>query len=196
MRGRRRSGAEGTRLLPGIVRRARTLAALPLAGVALFGTPAAAAPTSSAQGTPALIWRDVSRIAVQCVIVPRDGPRTLAVEAALCRSVVRQATAGAPARIGTIAIGDPALLAPGTVTLLVHASLAPAPGGRLLAFSIRPFRAATDQSSVLYGAAPRAALIPASAATSPALDAAVGAALSDLLPWRARPRGARAIDQN
>ena len=91
--------------------------------------------------------------------------------------------------VSTLDIGDPAILAPGAVTLLVHASIRPATGDRLLAFTIRPYRVSANQSGPFFGSAPRAI-----AMTDPAaLDDALTEALSETLPWRPKLDGSRPL---
>lgn len=136
--------------------------------------------------TPALIWQDISTIAVQCLVQPTSSPNH-ALQTAMCDKVRALASQGAPGPVTVVPQGDASMFAPGTVTLLVHASVQPAGRERLVAFAVRPFRLSADQNSILFGAAPRAATIPDSAAGSPALDAAMMAALSETLPWLARP---------
>jgi hypothetical protein len=68
--------------------------------------------------------------------------------------------------------------------LLIHAAVQDSAQGRQLLFTIRPFRAGRDDSVVLFGAAPRAVTLSDAGASAPALDAALGAALSEMLPWR------------
>ncbi|MEA1014822.1 hypothetical protein [Sphingosinicella sp. LY1275] len=165
----------------------QTLAAM-AAGALMVSTPAAAT-------TPLLLWNDVSRIAVHCLVVPDPAmAATRALQSALCDRVRTLAARGAPAPVVVVGFADPALIAPGTAVILVHASVEPAGrDGRLLAFSIRPFRVSAEQTSTLFGAAPRAAKIPVSGVASAALDKALGAALSETLPWLARPEGPRII---
>ncbi len=157
-------------------------------GASLLSAPAAAA-------TPPLLWSDVTRIVVHCLVVPDPAmPATRALQSALCERVRTIAAQGAPVPVEVVGFGDPALIAPGTAVILVHASVEPAgPNTRLLAFSVRPFRASAEQTSTLFGAAPRAATIPVSGVASAALDKALGAALSETLPWLARPEGPRVI---
>lgn len=128
---------------------------------------------------------------MQCVVRASAPEIRSALQALLCARVRAISAVDAPAPVVAIDIGDPAVLAQGTVTLLVHASAEPAPGGLLVAFTIRPFRAAAEQVSALYGAAPRAATISNSGAVNPALDAALEAALSETLPWLGDPHPRR-----
>ena len=159
-------------------------AALSLTGLSL--------PASASASTPALIWQGARALRVQCVVQTEAGSGVSPFQQSLCERVAKIAARGAPVPVSTIGLGDPKILSPGTVALLVHASVQPGPGKtRLLAFSLRPFRASTEQTAVLFGAAPRAVAIPQNGAASPVLDAAVAAALSETLPWQQRPQGPR-----
>lgn len=160
---------------------------------AMLSLSAAVPVTGAEAATPALIWRDVSRIGVQCLGAPGTAPGIRALQSAVCDRVRQLAARGAPAPVSVIQLGDPAIIRSDTVALLVHLSIQPAGRQRLVAFNIRPFRATAEQTSVLFGAAPRAAPIAASGAISPALDAALAAALSETLPWQVRPQGPRPI---
>ena len=152
--------------------------ALPLVAAAMATGQAGAA-------SPPLIWRDVAQIGVQCVVVPAPSALRASLQKLICDRVIALATPDAPGPVTAIAVGDPAILAPARVTLLVHASARPAPGGQLIAFTIRPFRVSQEQTSVLYGAAPRAATLPDAGtnARREALDAALVPALAETLPW-------------
>lgn len=144
--------------------------------------------TSSAEAsTPALIWRNMARINVLCLVQTDSGVETGALHDRICNSVRDTAARGAPAPVGIIALGDPAVLSPDSLTLLVQAS---ARRG-LLAFSIRPYR--TSEAPMLFTAAPRAVPLAASGGATKELEAALDAALSETLPWLSRPAGARPI---
>lgn len=154
---------------------------------------ASLATAAAHSATPTLLWRDAKRVVVQCLVQPTSSGN-LALQQALCGRVRAMAARGAPLPISTIGAGDPAVLAPGTVALLVHASVEPGASGRLLAFSLRPYRASGGQADILFGAAPRAVILPRAGATGPAVDAAISAALADTLPWQGVRRGPRRID--
>ncbi|HEX8308849.1 MAG TPA: hypothetical protein VF645_10575 [Allosphingosinicella sp.] len=143
--------------------------------------------TTATASTPALIWSDLARVNVLCLVKTESGVETGALHNRICNSVRDTAARGAPAPVGIIAIGDPAVLSPDSVTLLVQAS---AQRG-LLAFSIRPYR--TNDAPMLFTAAPRAVPLAASAGAAKELEAALDAALSETLPWLSRPAGARSI---
>jgi hypothetical protein len=91
-------------------------------------------------------------------------------------------------------LGEPAILQPGTTTLIVQAAVQanPAGEGRLLVFTIRPFSASGE--AVLHGSAPRAVALPASGLT-PAVEEALRAALAETLPWQAPQSGAARLIQ-
>jgi hypothetical protein len=150
-------------------------------------TMSAPAPAS----TPPLIWQNVSRIGIVCLVQSDTGIQT-ELQSDLCQRVRALVSEGAPAPVEILAQGDPALLAPGTVTLLIHGSVQTSDGQRLIAFTIRPFRVSSEQNSVLFAAAPRAAPLPPSA-TMAALDPLLAAALSETVPWLERPGSARPI---
>lgn len=146
-----------------------------------------AAPVQSASSS--LLWRDLSRVNVLC-LVRSDGADRLAFEARLCARARAAAARGAPVPVHTVPLGDRALLAADAATLLVHASVQPgARGDRLLALSVRPFRNSSEQTTELFGAAPRAVTLSDAAA----LDRALGEAVAELLPWQAISPGPRPI---
>lgn len=153
------------------------------------GEPAATAPAEAS--TPALIWRDVARINVLCLVQSESGVDTGPLQRRLCDSVREAAADGSPVPVLTIAAGDPALLSPDSVTLLVHASVQADPRGRQLVFLVRPFRNSNEPQ--LFTAPPRAVPLAGPAGPAPELEAALAAALSETLPWLSRSAGARPI---
>lgn len=147
----------------------------------------AAVTTATAEAsTPALIWRDVARVNVMCLVQTERGVDQGALHNRICNSVRDAAAAGSPAPVGIIEAGDPVMLSPDSVTLLVQASTQRG----LLAFSIRPHRSQSE--AMLFTAAPRAVPL-AGAGPAKEFEAALGAALSETLPWLSRPAGARLI---
>lgn len=147
-----------------------------------LGAAAALASGAAEAATPPALWQGIARLHIRCLASTASGIDDQ-LQRRLCAEVRELASAGAPVPVTAIGPGDPALLAPDSVTLLVHASVE----GGLIAFSIRPFR--NSDSPVLFGAAPRAVPL----GDESALDAALGAALSETLPWRAAPAGPRPI---
>lgn len=165
------------------------LAAL-VAGLSGAGSPARLPSSGVESSSPPLIWRDLSRLNILCLLNSDDADRQ-ALQARLCERARALAAPGAPIPVRAIPIGDPAVLAADEATLLIHASTQP--GGRderLMAFSIRPFRVSAEQTAVLFGAAPRAVRL---SAGDGELNRALDAALAEILPWRARPMAARPI---
>jgi hypothetical protein len=147
----------------------------------------AALPSVSSAAMPTLIWQGASAVRVQCLVGPGQDNAARPLQQTLCDRVVKQAAIGSPLPVSAIGFGDPQVIAPGTVALLVHGHIERDGDRRLLAFAIRPYRNSADQSSVLFGAPPRAALLTAAGAPTPALDAAILAALKETLPWRRGP---------
>jgi hypothetical protein len=161
----------------------RAFCALALLGAA----PVTAAPAQAA--TQPLLWQQATAVQILCVVAaPPAGSDVRAsnndLETELCDIVRALAADGAPVPVGPLGFGDPAILEPGTVTLLVHASVRNDGGERLVALAIRPFRPGGDDNAVLFGAAPSAVRLPAHGRGGDRLEAAVAAALAETLPWR------------
>lgn len=147
---------------------------------------------TAASNSPILLWTGVKRVNLLCNVVGGPGIDYIALRDRLCRDLTRLASKGAPMPVVTIALGDPAVLASDAVTLVVHASVTLHRQDRLLAFSVRPYRASSEQTAVLFGAAPRAApLFPSG--VNPVLDTALAAALSETLPWLAKSQAPQRI---
>ncbi|HMJ93734.1 MAG TPA: hypothetical protein VK472_06520 [Allosphingosinicella sp.] len=162
---------------------------LPLRGAAAVvilaacgGAPAVNGPAAAA--TQPLMWQQIARARVLCLVSSEVPADNRALQDALCARVREMAAEGAPIPVDPVGFGDPAVLEPDTVTLLVHASVQADGDGRLLIFSIRPFRPARPDSAELFGAAPRAVRLSGSALPGPELDSALAAALAQTLPWK------------
>ncbi len=149
------------------------------------GAPVATAAAEAS--TPAAIWRDVARVNVMCLVQTETGVDQGNLHKRICNGVRDAAAVGSPAPVQVVALGDPAVLSPDSVTLLVQASTQ---GSGLLAFSIRPYRSQSE--ALLFTAAPRAVPL-AGAGPAKEFETALGAALSETLPWLSRPAGARPI---
>ena len=147
----------------------------------------------AAATTPPLMWQQVTGINVLCLVRTDAGVDQGPLHDLVCKKVRDMAAEGSPAPVRIIASGDPAVLSPDNVTLLVHASVQGASGRRLLAFTIRPFRNSADQGQMLFAAVPRAVPLGNSPGNSPELEAALRAALSETLPWLTAPAGHRPI---
>jgi hypothetical protein len=158
--------------------------------------------TPAAASSRPLIWQGVESVRILCLVSQdsaqpkiEDEPARRALEAEIAARVAKLASAGAPVPVSRAAPGDPAILDPAVVTLLVQASVRADANGRLLALHVRPFRAGGVERALLFGAAPRAVRLPQSGATAPDLDAALAAILADTLPWLSRPAGLRLNSQ-
>lgn len=140
------------------------------------------APVQSA--TQPLLWQQAGEIRILCLVAPSTRPDAGTLQEELCDTVSKLAADGAPVRVSRVGFGDPAVLEPGTVTLLVHASVQGDGDQRLVALDVRPFRPGGDHNFILFGAAPRAVRIPGSGPGGDKLEAAIAAALAETLPWR------------
>lgn len=162
----------------GFLVRARAALVLPAA--------CALAPAGAEATTPSLLWSDARQVAIRCLVQSNTTGDSAAFEAALCARVGEIAGRGSPFPVKQVSPGDPALIAPGTVSLLVHASVERAPLGRTVAFTIRPYRA-TEGGDVPFGTRPLAVDL-GSASFPQALETALAEALAEILPWQ-RPSG-------
>jgi hypothetical protein len=147
--------------------------------------------SGAAAATPSLFWQDVARVQILCLVTTEAGVDSGPLRERLCGRVATLAGEAATVPVAALAPGDPKLLAPDAVTILVQFNAERTAAGPLLALSLRPFRASADAGNLIFSAAPRAVPL----ADAPALDAAIGAALSETLPWRARPAGPRPINR-
>ena len=152
--------------------------ALPILGTA----PLNVAPAQAS--TPVLAWQGAGSVRILCLVGPKTRRDAGKLQEEICDTVRKLAADRSPVPVSAIAIGDPAVLEPGTVTLLVHASVQSDGDQRLVALDVRPFRPGGDHNAILFGAAPRAVRIPGSGPGGDKLEAAVAAALAETLPWR------------
>ncbi|HYJ83871.1 MAG TPA: hypothetical protein VEW26_13640 [Allosphingosinicella sp.] len=134
--------------------------------------------------TPVLAWQQAGSVRILCLAGPKTRSDADKLEEEICDTVRALAADGAPVPVSRVGFGDPAVLEPGTVTLLVHASVQNDGGQRLVALDVRPFRPGGDHNAILFGAAPRAVRIPGSGPGGDKLEAALAAALAETLPWR------------
>lgn len=133
--------------------------------------------------TPPLMWQQVVSVRVLCLLQPHTLPERRQLESQLCDRVVTLASEGATLPVSAVGFGDPAVIEPDTLTLLVHGSIQPDEDGRLLVLDIRPFRAAREQSALLFGPPPRAVRLSDSGRLGETADGALRAALAEILPW-------------
>lgn len=146
----------------------------------------ALAPATAAATTPSLLWAEARQVAVLCLVQSIGTSDAAAVETSLCARARDLASRAAPYPVKRVPVGDPTLIDPDTVTLLVHASIERAPGGRMIVFTLRPSRP-SEGGDVRFGTAPRAVQL-GSGSLTPAVDSALAGALAEILPWQ-RPSG-------
>ena len=150
----------------------------------LFAAMSAATP--AAASTPVLAWEGARRVGVHCLVGPDQLANRRELQTQLCERVRTLAADRAPLPVSVLPPGDPRLIAADTVVLLFQAAVQTGGGGEpLLVFATRSFRA-TAAPSELFGARPRAVVLPAGG-VGPQLDGALKAALDETLPWRSRP---------
>lgn len=129
-------------------------------------------------------WQGVRQVSVLCLVTTDHGVDTGPLHDGLCRLVRDAAADGAPVPVSRVGVGDHTLLAADSLTLLVHASVEPVDGRRIMALTIRPFRVGGDDAGTTFGAAPRAVPLAGDGADQPALARAVRAMLAATLPWQ------------
>lgn len=147
--------------------------------------------TAAVPGMPAPIWQDVRQIQILCLINSDQGVVAGELHDRLCARVRDLAAAGAPAPVRVAAFGDPAIMQPDSLTLLVHVSISGAGGDRLAALAVRPWRN-DPASGMLFAAAPRAARVGSDPLA--ALEPALRAAIIETIPWAGNAHGNRETD--
>jgi hypothetical protein len=140
---------------------------------------AAASPVPQRPDMPALAAQGIARVNILCLVVDSSIER-LRLQERLCAHVRRIAAVGAPVPVETIGFGDPALIARGSLGVLVHAAVDRSGVTPMLILSMRPYRAEVTQTE-FFGATPVA--VPLGAGDRMP-DAALAAALDQILPWR------------
>ena len=163
--------------------RIRVVAGLALLSACNTGPMTAVAAQSS---IAPLLWRDVSRVQILCLVDTDRGVDSGALHDRLCLAARSIAAAGAPVAVEIITPGDPKVLAADAVTLLIHVSVRPRADGRLFALSVRPYRA-SDPGGQLFSAAPRAVLVEQGADGTVLIADALNGALAETIPWLAAP---------
>lgn len=141
--------------------------------------------------SPSLLWAGAKRLAVNCLVHTSTGD-SARLQAKLCDRVQSLAARSAPMPVLRAEAGDPAFIQSDTVILLVHASVERKPSASTIAFTIRPYRASGGEAEAFYGTAPRAMEL-ASASIEPALEAALSAAIAEILPWQQQSVTARPL---
>ena len=138
---------------------------------------------------PPAAYQNVQSIQVLCLLQADDAVAAQADTDRLCSAVEAIAGQGVDLPVAKIALGDPKVVGANRLTLLVHASLTTVNGQRMIALSVRPYRADADGAQVLFGATPRIAQFD----DDTDLNTAVSASLDSVLPWRGQPTGVRKI---
>jgi hypothetical protein len=156
---------------------------------ALSATARSDAQPAQSSPPPASV-RDVRRVQLLCLVASDGTAATTRLQRDLCTALRRLAGRGAPVPVEIAQLGDPAVLDPAALTLLLHASVERIGEAPVLALSLRSFRNGGPDTITLFGPAPRA--VPAG--DSNQIESALDAALNHVLPWRTAPRGARPID--
>ena len=151
-----------------------------------FLTASAPSAPSAAASMPLLLWRNVDRVSVLCLVASPRSPTQSRVEAMLCERTRALAAQGAPFPVEKMGFGDPAILQGRRVTLLVHAAIQANAGGSRLLFTVRPYRAGGPDADMLFGSRPRAVVLDADDRPGRALDAALADSLAEILPWKSR----------
>lgn len=139
---------------------------------------------------PPVSVQDVRRISLLCLVASDGTPATVRLQSDLCTRLQRLAAVGAPVPVVIAQLGDPDVLDPAGLAILLHASVDRIDGRAVLALSLRSVRNAGPDSVTLFGPAPRA--VPAD--DEQQIDRALEAALNNVLPWRSAPQGARLIN--
>lgn len=133
---------------------------------------------------PALSTQGIARAHILCLLVDPAGPKPR-MEQALCAQVRRIAAVGAPVPVDIVGFGDPALIEPDALGVLVHVAVDRSGPRPFAVISIRPHRSQL-RTSVLFGAAPAAVPINPEGEIP---DAVIATALNQVLPWRMHPPG-------
>lgn len=137
----------------------------------------AVAPSGGSAMNPPLAYSNIERLQILCLL-QSDGMLASADDnQRLCSKVAKEAGSDVDLEVSVIRTGDPQVVAPGRLTLLVHGALDQS--GRI-ALTIRPYRPAATGSEVLFGSMPRVAAF----ADDDSLEEAISDSLDEVLPWR------------
>ena len=153
------------------------------ASIAAACTASLMAVSTSSATTPDLGWRGVERVAILTELVSNQADTSLT-SRSLCSQIATIAQRGAPVPVSCIQIDEPAIESAKTALLIVHASVTQPETFPQLLFTIRRNRSAgLEPSPIYFGAAPRAAPLDGSATGKAAVEEALRASLSEILPW-------------
>ena len=152
------------------------IAAIGLAATVIgLGAANAALPTRDLAGA--------ARIIVVCRAVAEDPDASARLHDGFCARVAARVRSGCSLPVTVATFGDAAMFDLKSLVLLVNVAARTDGGDRRISFSLRAWRAIAGEENDLFGAPPRS--VPVSANDSgPELDAAIAAALDDILPRR------------
>ena len=137
----------------------------------------------------ALAYRNVEKLLVLCLVQQDGMVADTSVSASICDRVAQLAAVGTDIPVAVISLGDPQVVAPGRLTILVHAAISHADGEPQMALVMRPYRPSLPEADVLFGATPRIA----DPRDDAAISRAISAGLDEILPWRSQPGQFRQI---
>lgn len=151
--------------------------------MASAATASAATASISGATSPDRSWAGIDRVAVLCQVQGRLlQPGTP--EDRLCAQVIALAARNSPVPIEKISYGRALTQPPRTAMLLVHGAIDNVQDQPMLAFTIRRDRSGgVEPRPIFFGAAPRVAPYSDTAAGNAALEGALSASLSEVLPW-------------
>lgn len=139
--------------------------------------------------TEPLAYRDLEKLQILCLVQTDGVLAETDISQSLCESVAKAAGSDSPIPVEIIAIGDPQVVKPRRLTVLVHAAIDNSERKRRLALTMRPYRPAAAGSDVLFGAMPRIVAWDDEGAR----ERTIAAALDEILPWRGTPGQVRPL---
>ena len=123
----------------------------------------------------------LERVQVLCVLSADGRFDRLQLQSSLCDAAVAVARQDAGLPVQMIGVGDPDLLDPAAMSLLIQASIASVADRPVLVISVRPFRSGPVQPEI-FGPAPVAVDIDDN--FEAAAESALRTLIPPLLPWR------------
>lgn len=139
-----------------------------------------------AGATPPLSVQDVAQLRILCVVA--GDAQAEQIRRDLCAAVTRIASHGATVPVAIANLGDPIVLQPAVLTVIVQGAIERDAEPRLV-LALRPYRAGGAETDVLIAPAPRSIPLGDTAR----LEAALAQALDEILPWRTPDRGPQPI---
>ena len=130
-----------------------------------------------------LAYRNVEKLLVLCLVQQDGMVAEASASAPICDRVAQLAAVGSDIPVAVISLGDPQVVAPGRLTILVHTALSEADGKPQMALVMRPYRPSLPEADILFGATPRIV----DPRDDAAITRAISAGLDEILPWRSQP---------